>query len=379
MGTINRPNSPLTASDGYSEVDANEVVMAAAINGNLNHENLASEGVRNANIDKDEVFAKETWDNILSDGHFPVWSNGTSSVPDSWTAELTATIARDDAPTYAPSAHYSCKITGAGAAVEGIYQTIELRKNSTYTVNLKVKATAGDTAVIKVVDGDDAEKASQEYTDADWQTDDNKKYFTFTTGTTTNAGEIKIKLLAKVDTDIVWFGEVQVTEGTMAKGFQYISSDADTLDGQQASELSPPGAILMWFSTSSPPIKWLICNGAAISRTTYATLFAVISTTFGVGNGSTTFNLPDFKDKFPVGAGTAYSVNDTGGESTHALSIAELAAHKHTVAMSTGDQVVGEATGGITSQGSTDTSTVGSGTAHENRPPYRGIAFIIKY
>ena len=207
MGTINRPNSPLTASDGYSEVDANEVVIAAAVNGNLNHENLASEGVRNANIDKDEVFAKETWDNILSDGHFPVWSSGTSSVPDSWTAELTATIARDDAPTYAPSAHYSCKITGAGAAVEGIYQTIELRKNSTYTVNLKVKATAGDTAVIKVVDGDDAEKASQEYTDADWQTDDNKKYFTFTTGTTTNAGEIKIKLLAKVDEDVVWFGE----------------------------------------------------------------------------------------------------------------------------------------------------------------------------
>ena len=246
MGTINRPNSPLTASDGYSEVDANEVVMAAAINGNLNHENLASEGVRNANIDKDEVFAKETWDNILSDGHFPVWSNGTSSVPDSWIAELTATIARDDAPTYAPSAHYSCKITGAGAAVEGIYQTIELRKNSTYTVNLKVKATAGDTAVIKVVDGDDAEKASQEYTDADWQTDDNKKYFTFTTGTTTNAGEIKIKLLAKVDTDIVWFGEVQVTEGTMSKGFQYISSDADTVDTYHATDTATDAKLLAY-------------------------------------------------------------------------------------------------------------------------------------
>ena len=246
MGTINRPNSPLTASDGYSEVDANEVVIAAAINGNLNHENLASEGVRNANIDKDEVFAKETWDNILSDGHFPVWSSGTSSVPDSWTAELTATIARDDAPTYAPSAHYSCKITGAGAAVEGIYQTIELRKNSTYTVNLKVKATAGDTAVIKVVDGDDAEKASQEYTDADWQTDDNKKYFTFTTGTTTNAGEIKIKLLAKVDTDIVWFGEVQVTEGTMSKGFQYISSDADTVDTYHATDTATDAKLLAY-------------------------------------------------------------------------------------------------------------------------------------
>ena len=291
MGTIARPNSPLTASDGYSEVDANEVVIAAAINGNLNHENLASEGVRNANIDKDEVFAKETWDNILSDGHFPVWSSGTSSVPDSWTAELTATIARDDAPTYAPSAHYSCKITGAGAALEGIYQTIELRKNATYTVNLKVKATAGDTAVIKVVDGDDAEKASQEYTDADWQTDDNKKYFTFTTGTTTNAGEIKIKLLAKVDTDIVWFGEVQVTEGTMAKGFQYISSDADTVDTIHASATPAANKLMALnadarFPQAAVAIFPFECSGGMVGTTwtdldtgTYDTVTFTISAT----------------------------------------------------------------------------------------------------
>jgi hypothetical protein len=246
MGTIARPNSPLTASDGYAEVEANESTITTLVNGNLNHENLASEGIRNTNIDKDEVFTTETWDNILQGGHFPLWSLGTSDVPDSWTAELTPTIDQDDAPTYAPSTHYSCKITGAGAALEGIYQTIALRKNATYTVTFKVKATAGDTAVVKIVDGDSAEKASEEYTDTDWQTDDNKKYFTFTTGTTTNAGAITIKLLAKADTDIVWFAEVQITEGEMAKGYQYLSTNADQVDGFHADDTAADAKLLTY-------------------------------------------------------------------------------------------------------------------------------------
>jgi hypothetical protein len=246
MGTIARPNSPLTASDGYAEVEANESTITTLVNGNLNHENLASEGIRNTNIDKDEVFVTETWDNILENGHFPLWSSGTDTVPDSWTAELTATIARDTAATYAPSTHYSCKITGAGAALEGIYQTIALRKNATYTVTFKVKCTDGDTAVVKIVDGDSAEKASEEYTDTDWQTDDNKKYFTFTTGTTTNAGAITIKLLAKADTDEVWFGEVQITEGEMAKGYQYLSTNADQVDGFHADDDAADAKLLTY-------------------------------------------------------------------------------------------------------------------------------------
>ena len=244
MGLIARPNSPLKASDGYAEVDANETTITTAINGNLNSANLASDGIKNTNIDNEECFVKETWDNLLTGGHFPVWSIDDSSVPDSWTTELTPTIAKDDAPSYAPSDHYSCKITGAGASLEGIYQTVELRMNTTYTVNFKVKATAADTAVVKIVDGDDAEKASQEYTDADWQTDTNKKYFTFTTGTTTNAGEIKIKLLAKVTADVVWFAEVQITEGRLSKGYQYISSDANTVNGIYASTTAEANKLL---------------------------------------------------------------------------------------------------------------------------------------
>lgn len=77
----------------------------------------------------------------------------------------------------------------------------------------------------------------------------------------------------------------------------------------------PTGAILDW-TTDTAPSGWLLCDGSAVSRTTYADLFSVIGTTFGSGDGSTTFNLPNCEDKIAMGAGNSYSVGDTGGSST---------------------------------------------------------------
>lgn len=70
---------------------------------------------------------------------------------------------------------------------------------------------------------------------------------------------------------------------------------------------------------------WLLCNGAAISRTTYSTLFGIIGTLCGVGDGSTTFNIPDFRNRFPLGAPAISSVGNTGGSTT-----ASLGSHSHT-------------------------------------------------
>ena len=58
------------------------------------------------------------------------------------------------------------------------------------------------------------------------------------------------------------------------------------------------------YGGATAPSGWLLCDGTAVSRTTYAALFAVISTTFGTGDGSTTFNVPDMRGVFPKGAGT---------------------------------------------------------------------------
>ena len=89
--------------------------------------------------------------------------------------------------------------------------------------------------------------------------------------------------------------------------------------------------------TTTAPSGWLLCNGNAVSRTTYSTLFASISTTYGAGNGTTTFNLPDMCSRTPIGVGTgtgltARTLAGTGGAETVALTSAQsgVPAHSHT-------------------------------------------------
>jgi len=123
-------------------------------------------------------------------------------------------------------------------------------------------------------------------------------------------------------------------ELTLAENFQEIGA----LTPEQVSErflqmweeylmgLSIVGGIMMW-PTNSAPLNWLICDGQAVDRVTYATLFALIGTTYGVGNGTTTFNLPDLRAKFPVGrhaSNTRFdNLAETGGQEsvshTHVL------------------------------------------------------------
>lgn len=173
--------------------------------------------------------------------------------------------------------------------------------------------------------------------------------------------------------------ELQQT-GTMALFFQklldYIPSVAA---GAQ------PGTVQM-FAGASIPSGWLECDGSAVSRTTYAGLFSAISTTWGVGDGSTTFNLPDLRGRVPIGVGTgvgltARTLADTGGEEAHALTEAELAQHNHAAA-SGSFAVTGSglsSTTGTADLGSeANTANAGSGTAHENMPPFAAVKFMVK-
>jgi microcystin-dependent protein len=95
----------------------------------------------------------------------------------------------------------------------------------------------------------------------------------------------------------------------------------------------PTGAITM-YGAASAPTGYLLCDGTAVSRVTYAALFTAISTTYGPGNGTTTFNLPNLKGKVPVGLDSADAtfdaLGDTGGAKTHTLTSSEMPSHTHT-------------------------------------------------
>lgn len=105
--------------------------------------------------------------------------------------------------------------------------------------------------------------------------------------------------------------------------------------------------VMLPFAGATAPNGWLLCYGQAVSRTTYAKLFAVIGTTFGTGDGSTTFNLPDLRGRVAAGkdnmggtpanrlttAGSSVdgtSIGATGGSQAHTLTTAQMPAHAHT-------------------------------------------------
>ena len=95
--------------------------------------------------------------------------------------------------------------------------------------------------------------------------------------------------------------------------------------------MSEPAGIIMPFAGTVAPQGYLLCDGSAVDRTTYATLFGVIGTTFGSGDGSTTFNLPDLGGRVPLGVSQAHTLGSTGGSETVTLTESELPAHVHEV------------------------------------------------
>lgn len=96
----------------------------------------------------------------------------------------------------------------------------------------------------------------------------------------------------------------------------------------------PSGAVLP-YAGSAAPAGFFLCDGAAVSRTAYAALFAAIGTTYGAGDGSTTFNLPDLRGRVPAGLQAGDSdfgaLNGQGGAKTHTLTVSQMPTHNHGV------------------------------------------------
>lgn len=158
------------------------------------------------------------------------------------------------------------------------------------------------------------------------------------------------------------------------------------------------GEIKLW-TTDTAPGRWLLCYGQAVSRTTYAALFAVIGTTYGSGDGSTTFNVPDLRGRVPLGqddmggssanrvtASQADNLGQGSGAETHTLTESEMPSHTHTLTLmpyGTGGSAQGsinnltDTTNQVAVQNQSSITSTGGGAAHNNMPPYVTLNFII--
>ncbi len=200
----------------------------------------------------------------------------------------------------------------------------------------------------------------------------------------------------------------KLADGAVTAAKAAIASQAEAEAGTEATKLmtpqrvaqavsalsngNPSGAISM-FGAATAPTGWLVCDGAAVSRTTYADLFAAIGTTWGAGDGSTTFNLPDLRGRAPIGLnhsslpnGTNGSLStrnltDATGAETHTLTTAEMPVHSHTFpgwqtgSIGNGQTQLSNNSGG---QHNNNTAEAGGGAAHNNMQPSVAVNFIIK-
>lgn len=154
-------------------------------------------------------------------------------------------------------------------------------------------------------------------------------------------------------------GAGAIEELTISQVLDFLSSTEGAIPirgastwGTTVQPTAIPAGCILPYGGATEPTGYLFCDGDAISRTTYSDLFAVIGTAYGTGDGSTTFNLPDLRGRFPVGqddmGGSAASrlttglggidgatLGASGGTSTKTLTTTELPAHTHTGTTST--------------------------------------------
>ena len=154
-----------------------------------------------------------------------------------------------------------------------------------------------------------------------------------------------------------------------------------------------PAGMIQIFAGATSPSGWLLCDGSEVSRSAYSDLFNVIGITYGQGDGSTTFNLPDLRGRVPVGkddmggnaanvVGGADTLGNSGGEETHILTVDEMPSHSHAIG---GDPYTPG--GGSYYYMNTNnaysvsrySSSEGGDQPHNNMPPYIVMHYIIKY
>ena len=176
------------------------------------------------------------------------------------------------------------------------------------------------------------------------------------------------------------------TQRTIGQAVNAVSKKIGSLEAKISASLGTPVGTIIMTAAEEAPFGWLLCAGQAVSREDYVDLFSVIGTTYGSGNGTTTFNIPDLKGRVAVGyEGSQASfdaIGKTGGATSHNLTVAELPAHTHDQKVAnTGTAGTAGSQGGASVDNTTAgaTGSAGDGLAHNNLQPYIVLQYMIRY
>lgn len=214
------------------------------------------------------------------------------------------------------------------------------------------------------------------------------------------AGPVYVPVNGSID--LTYTGEVAASfESGTIRGFV----DLGYATAEIKSVIVPAGSVTM-FAGATAPTGYLLCDGTAVSRTLYADLFTAIGTTYGVGDGSTTFNLPDLRGRSPLAAGagaglTPRALAATGGAETVTLDATMMPSHTHTHNANGGTGSLADPATGLAYSNSQNTAgagldvtngepnlyttpialtinSTGGGQPHANMQPFLALNFIIK-
>ncbi len=185
-----------------------------------------------------------------------------------------------------------------------------------------------------------------------------------------------------------------LSEKGIANGYAALDGTGKVPAAQLPTATTMPAGAVTQYAGSGAPSGYLLCDGSAVSRATYSALFTAISTVYGAGDGTTTFNLPDFRGRMPVGVGTHTDI-DVLGENEGAVLADRRPKHRHSVndpghSHTANFNLLATATGGGNTPGSpdatsfvTNTSVTGITVGQQantpiDAPAYIAVNFIIK-
>jgi microcystin-dependent protein/outer membrane murein-binding lipoprotein Lpp len=176
-----------------------------------------------------------------------------------------------------------------------------------------------------------------------------------------------------------WFAAVSGRVDNLITATQTLNTATNSLQSQI--NINMPVGVILAYGASNAPTGWLLCDGAAVSRSTYAALFGVVGTTYGAGDASTTFNVPNLVERFPLGHTNLLGV--ASGVSSVTLTIDQIPAHTHNLFVFPGENISyptrPKGNGDDPTLGTRDTSSTGGGLPHTNMPPNLTVNYIIKH